>query len=446
MKGSRLLCYALIGSCSLAFAGCSENPRYIINTPVDQSSIECTDPAGVSCVVKVNVQWDGVSVRPHPEIALDNTALPVVFMTSGNSSVVDITTGLGSHTVVVSGDLSAKGTIATYSAQSAFTVTAQLPPTGGPGGFSVSAAPSDLLVERGKSATTTVTITRIAPFTGAVTLAIIAPPTGIAAPSVTIPAGTSTGSITVSASVAAVHGKPTLPLTGTSSGVANAGTPLKLTVGRETGTFQEANPTPYQSNLPQTKTALAGGFRVDIAAGGTTLPQPRKATFFRGTQAVGNEIGFTLGPNSTLGGAGFCANSAPVAITRGVVLSGAMPSYPSQNVVTLLDLTATAPSLIEVPIDMTVQRTGGPLISFQPRVFFSRDCTVALVAGANKLGPSNHILRVYDLKSGQPIGAEVTFDTPVFTALLRNAGAKQEVEIKVDVGGTNPQTVVRAIP
>ena len=95
---------------------------------------------------------------------------------------------------------------------------------------------------------------------------------------------------------------------------------------------------------------------------------------------------------------------------------------------------------------MTVQRTGGPFISFQPRVFFSRDCTVALVAGANKLGPSNHILRVYDLKSGQPIGSEVTFDTPVFSALLRNAGAKQEVEIKVDVGGTNPQTVVRAIP
>ena len=88
---------------------------------------------------------------------------------------------------------------------------------------------------------------------------------------------------------------------------------------------------------------MAGGFRVDIAAGGTTLPQPQKATFFRGTQAVGNEIGFTKGPNSTLGGAGFCANTAPVAITRGVVLSGAMPSYPSQNVVTLLDLTATAP-------------------------------------------------------------------------------------------------------
>lgn len=446
MHCDRLLSGVIVVSLSFAVAGCQENPHYQINRPVDQSSIACTDPAGVNCQVPIEVQWEGVSVRPHPEVALDNAPLTVLFNDTGNSSAAILTTGLGAHTLVVSGDLTAKGSIATYSAQSAFTVTAQLPPTGGPGGFSVSAAPSDLLVERGKSATTTVTITRIAPFAGAVTLAISAPPTGIAAPSVTIPAGTSTGTITISASAAAVHGKPMLPLTGTSSGVANAGTPLKLTVGRETGTFQEANPTPYQSNVPQTKTALAGGFRVDIAAGGTTLPQPRKATFFRGTQAVGNEIGFTLGPNSTLGGAGFCANTAPVAITRGVVLSGAMPSYPSQNVVTLLDLTATAPQLIEVPTDMTVQRTGGPLISFQPRVFFSRDCTVALVAGANKLGPSNHILRVYDLNSGQPIGAEVTFDTPVFSALLRNAGAKQEVEIKVDVGGTNPQTVVRAIP
>jgi hypothetical protein len=187
---------------------------------------------------------------------------------------------------------------------------------------------------------------------------------------------------------------------------------------------------------------------VDISVGPPSLPQPRKAQFFRGTQTVGNEIGFTVGPVSTLGGAGFCNNTSTAAITRGVVLSGALPGFASQNVVFILNVTANAPALVQIPADMTVTQSSGTLVSFQPRVFFSRDCTLALVAGANKLGPSRNILRVYDLATGNPIGSEVPFETGTFSALVRNAPTpgKQEVEVKVDTGTPSAQTPVIAVP
>lgn len=447
MTSDRLLRGTLICSTLLGAAGCSPTPHYVINRPADQSSVACTDPAGLLCDIQLDVQWDGVSVRPQPELALDGNPMTGVFSTSGKSSVGSVKAALGSHTVVVSGDLAAKNTVATYTASSTFTVAPAPPPSGGSGGFTVSASPPAVLVERGKSVMTTITVTRVAPFTGAVTLALSTPPTGITSPSVVVAAGTPSGVVTLAVGASAAHGKVMLSLAATSTGVPNAGTPLTLTVGRETGGFVEANPTPYLSTVPSSRSALAGNFRVDIGTGAPSLPQPRKASFFRGTQAVGGDIGFTLGPVSNIGGAGFCANSAPMAITRGVVLSGAMPGYAAQNVVTILDLTAAAPRLIETTADMNVQQTtNGPFILFQPRVFFSQDCTVALVVGANKLGPSKHILRLLDLLTGQPIGTEVPFETATFSALLRNAGLQQEVEIKVDTGSPSAQTVVRTIP
>jgi hypothetical protein len=428
-----------------ALASCSPNPRYVINAPANGASIVCTDAAGVSCNVPVDVQWDGVSVRPHPEATLDGVPLTAPFSTSGRSSVATLITGVGAHTLGVSGDLAAKGTIGTYSATSAFTVTPKPPVTPPTGGFSLSANPNALVVERGKSATTTVTVTRTAPFTGAVTVAASAPPPGLTATGA-IAAGATSSPVTINATTAAAVGKMTLNLTGT-SGTLTASTSVAVTIGRETGAFQEANPAPYQSTLPSTVNALAGTFRADISTGAPSLPQPRKASFFRGTQRVGNDIGFTLGPVSNLGGAGFCNNTSAAAITRGVVLSGQLPGFASQNVVMFLDMTVNSPQVVQTTADMNVQQTtGGPFILFQPRVFFSRDCTLALVAGANKLGPSKHILGMFNLINGQPIGSEVPFETATFSALVRNAAGKQEVEVKVDTGSPSAQTVVIAIP
>jgi hypothetical protein len=51
-----------------------------------------------------------------------------------------------------------------------------------------------------------------------------------------------------------------------------------------------------------------------------------------------------------------------------------------------------------------------------------------------------------DLITGQPLGTEVPFETATFSALLRNNGSKQEIEIKVDTGAPSAQTTVIPIP
>ena len=424
----------------LALVSCTTMPRYVINRPATGTSIECTDAAGVRCSVPVDVQWDGVSVRPHPEATLDTVPLAAPFSARGRSSVATLFTGVGTHTLRVWGDLAANNTVGTYSATSVFTVT---PP---PGRFGLSANPSVLVVERGTSATTTIAVMRGAPFTGAVTVAASSPPPGVTVTPATVGAGATSGVVTINASTAARIGKVTLNLRGTSATLTDD-TQIAVTIGRETGAFQEANPTPYQSSLPSSVNAASGSFRVDISVGPPSLPQPRKARFFRGTQAVGSEIGFALGPVSNIGGAGFCDNSSAAAITRGVVLSGQLPGLASQNVVMFLDLTVNSPAVFQAPVDMNVQHTtSGPFIQFQPRVFFSPDCTLALVAGANKLGPSMHTLRVLNLLNGQQIGSEVPFETGSFSALVRNAATRQDVEVKVDIGSPTARTVVIAVP
>ena len=432
------------GTAALAFAlaGCTYTPSYTINKPLSGSSIVCTDPLGMGCQVPLDIQWRGVQVKPQPDLTLDGVVLPPTTLTqSTTSSVGTLTVPLGGHTLLVAGDLTGNNTLQHVTATSSFTVTAKPPPTGG---FSLVAPATDVLVERGKCATVLIAVSRTAPFTGPVVLSLGVPPPGITAAAVTVtgPSGT----LSICAAAGAALGKVTVGVTGTGTGVPSAGTPVKLIIGRQVGPFLEANPTPYLSTLPSSRPSLTQGFRVDIRAG-AGLPQPRMASFFdsAGTQ-VGPDIGFTLGPASNIGGAGFCANSAPLALTRGVVLSGALPGFSSQNVFTFLDLTASSPRLIQQPADMQVQPSTGTLYVFQPRVFFSQDCTLALVASANPIGPSKNTLRVLDLVSGQPIGAEVPFDTNIFSALLRNNGQKQEVEVKADTGTSTATTTVIPMP
>ncbi|MGI9077510.1 MAG: hypothetical protein ACR2G6_09310 [Gemmatimonadaceae bacterium] len=53
-------------------------------------------------------------------------------------------------------------------------------------------------------------------------------------------------------------------------------------------------------------------------------------------------------------------------------------------------------------------------------------------------------MRLPHRTSGQPIGADVPFQTATFSALLRNAGSKQEIEIKVDAGSPRGRWCIRS--
>jgi hypothetical protein len=249
--------------------------------------------------------------------------------------------------------------------------------------------------------------------------------------------------MTFSATNAASLGNVGGTLTATGTGIPTATRSVLTHIGRIVGAFAEASPTPYSSTLPSTVNSASGSYRVEISTGSPGLPQPRKASFFKGATHLGNDVGFTLGPVSTLGGAGFCKDTGGVP-GQGVVLSGMLPGFASQNVFTFVDLDGAAHLERQMTADM--QSSAGTLHVFQPRVFFSADCSVAMVVGVSTLGPLKNTLRLLDLNSGNPLGSDLNFDTNIFSATLQTVGTSQRVQVTTDTGAATVQTMNATLP
>lgn len=428
---------ALLSACA--------TPRYDIQAPTG-TAVPCgAVTSGGPCQVKARVAWVGASLHPVPELWLDGVVVPNALTPASGNVVGTLSMAPGPHVVVVTGILSDGWSFKSYSATSNFTVAPPPPPTTPTGSLTLTTPVAALLVERTKSVTVPITISRTAPFAGAVTVTVAGLPMGATASPLTILPTQTSGALMLSVPASVPFGKSSLTLSGSAGPAGPSDTaPLALTVGRAAGALIEANPTPYASTLPSTVTSRSGTFRVEISTGAPTLPQPRKARFFRGTQPLGSEIGFALGPVSTLGGAGFCDDTAAGALTRGVVLTGMPAGFASQNVFTFVDLTGNAGVQRQVPANM--QSSAPAPHVFQPRVFFSADCSIALVASVNTLGPQNHLVQVFDMTTGSPLGSEIPFDTPIFSATLQTVGAAQRVEVKVDTGAAGAQVVHRPVP
>jgi hypothetical protein len=100
------------------------------------------------------------------------------------------------------------------------------------GGFTLALSPTSLTVPQGSSGTTTVTITKTAPFTGAVALSATGLPSGVTAafdPS-SVTGGTST--LTLTASGSAATGSHTITVRGAGTGVSDQSATLALTVNQ----------------------------------------------------------------------------------------------------------------------------------------------------------------------------------------------------------------------
>ena len=146
-------------------------------------------------------------------------------------------------------------------------------PAGPVGSFTLALAAPAVLIERTKSSALAVSVTRVAPFSGPVTVSVGSAgasavlPTGVLANALTIPAGRSVGTLTIAVSGAAKFGSSALAVRGAApGGVASTSAPLALVVGRATGSFAEASPTPYASTVPSNVTSHTAAFRVEVAA------------------------------------------------------------------------------------------------------------------------------------------------------------------------------------
>lgn len=425
-------------------AACTTMPGYVIQLPATGTSVACAPPTGTGpCQVTAQVAWRGVSVNPTPDLSLDGAAVPNALSVPPAGGFVSGTLPMapGSHKIDVAGLISDGGSIQTYTSSSTFTVSPRPVPVGS---VAIQAPTMPALLERTKTAMVSVAVVRTTPFNGpvVVSFAATAPATGVTAMSATIAATATSATIVFTASGVATLGIVDGTLTATGTGIAATTRSVSLRVGRTTGAFGEASPTPY-SSLP-TAFSSSGTFKVAITAGAPGLPQPWKASFFKGTTQLGTDIGFTLGPVSTLGGAGFCNDVPGPTPGRGVVLSGALPGFASQNVLTFVDLDSATHAIHEVTADMQ-SSAGGPHV-FQPRVYFSRDCSVAMIVGVSTLGPLANVLRLIDLTTGNPLGSELNFATNIYGATLTTVGSTQRVQVVTDTGTATAQTMNANVP
>jgi hypothetical protein len=324
-------------------------------------------------------------------------------------------------------------------------------------GLTLNLAPNTLVIERGSSGITSATIARTGGFAGTVTITPSPPPalpTGVTVAPATIAAGLTTGPVTFAVDAAAqIKTTPGLRVgaAGPNMTPTAPAASVTLIVPPATGPFIEASPAPYTNGAANsTVNSLTGTFSVDINTGAAAaVPQPRSARFRKSTTPVGSAVGFTVGPTSNLGGAGFCVdNGAKPARTRGVVMSGAPVASNAQYSFTLIDLMGT-PSVIR-QMDADGSKSSPALVA-QPRIYFSPDCTLALVKGVNILGPSNYSLTVNSMETGNPLsgscGSPIQFNTYTSpTAVVQRTGTQTSVMVTVDAGTPSAQTCTYTVP
>ena len=180
----------------------------------------------------------------------------------------------------------------------------------------------------------------------------------------------------------------------------------------------------------QTATSTNGAVSVEARTGAQEgLPSAFAAVFRRGTVTIGNAIGYNHGatnqPNGAYGGAGFCAAS-----NAGFVIAGQGPGVvtpaSAQFASFFLDFLSGRQSS---QTDVASFRSA---YYFQPRVWFSPDCSVAIVAGAHPVGPVNNLAQVIDVARGVFLGS-FEFVAPTFTAAVTTtASGTQQVTFTVN--------------
>ncbi len=373
--------------------------------------------------VPVHVTWHGEMRSGTFQAHLDNKVVTDQFRIDyvTNRAVAQLTPTSGTHQLRVSGDL--WSTLLQNYHRHSTTRTFTVSPASGSFGFSLQ--PTTLLLERGGSGQVAVNVERAGSFNGAIEFSSTAP-SGVSTNAPTIASGQSTGTLTVTVGADAAFTTRTLDITGRANIDSLAKVheqSLTLKVARKSGMFVAADPA-FQL-VGQNLGSPDDRFNVTISTGQQVAdPADYAATFRQGAQTLGAPIGFFLDPDTKQGGAGFCPTS-----DVGVVLSGqgARLGMPSQYRITFIDLAQVPHALRSFPVDGSKGN-----YTFAPRVYFSPDCTLALIAGANSAGASNNVLSIFDLRTGDQIGHNIEFNSGSFSASITNTGNQSVLNVTAD--------------
>jgi hypothetical protein len=211
-------------------------------------------PSGTTTTPTVTLTWSGLP-----------SGVTASFSTTSLTSSATITLSATSAAAAGTSTLVITGTNGTTTATAKLPVTVTSNPTGA---IALSASPATVSVAAGGTgASSTVTIARTS-FTGAVALAATGLPTGVTA--AFSPASTTGNSSTVtfSASSSAVAGTSTVTLTGTGTGVSAASTTVALTVTTGGTTAPCANAVTFTGNTNTFNTTGAACYRTSATING----------------------------------------------------------------------------------------------------------------------------------------------------------------------------------
>ncbi|MCA1837533.1 MAG: hypothetical protein LC674_01760, partial [Actinobacteria bacterium] len=241
-----------------------------------------------------------------------------------------------------------------------------------------------------------------------------------------IPTSATTGTLTLSATHGTPFAERMLIITG--SGQANGemarhSQALSLMVSRQLGSFVETIPD-FRS-IGQAKRSPNGRFSARVASGIDERAESQMTAIFETASGKpkSRPVGFYADPGTKLGGIGFCrASQAAVILSASASSMDAGEGYS----LTFVSLGQTTP-----PRHMEVYAAGDTAI-FPPRIFFSPDCTVALVTGFSNSKSSQQTLSVIDLVTGELLGKPAAIRSLIFSASMVLRNQQPVVEVRTD--------------
>jgi peptidoglycan/xylan/chitin deacetylase (PgdA/CDA1 family) len=367
-KKRNLICLASIALIFLIFlivllsVSCGGNPTPASAKPAPPtfSSITLT-PQGASVQVGVTQQF---TAAPKDQYGNSMASVPLTFASS-NPAIASISaTGLATGIAV--------GTSTITVASDGVSTSALLTVTAAPN-FTLSVAPSTLIVTQGSSIPSTITVNPTGGFTGSVSLAASGLPSGVTASFTSTSATTSTLALT--ASNTATTGPATVVITGTSEGLTPQTTTINLAVALPPSVLTKISVSPASASIK------IGSQQRFTAVG---IDQYNKA--MRG-------IGFTWATTSNCvtlnesSATGVCQGTASiVASAQGVSSSPALLTVlPPPPALTTITLTPVNPSILTTGAQQFaatgIDQYGNPMsgITF---TFASSNQSVATISAA----------------------------------------------------------------
>jgi hypothetical protein len=388
-------------------AGCSS---FGIYQPANNASV--MSPAAVV------IQWKPDQTTPALKVTVDGADRTNEFSISASGATASLVLPPGQHAIRATAQIYDPFYQKAIAQDTTVTVTVPGPD------FTISA--TDVSIARNATGGLAVTVVPSNGFMSPVAVSPGANPTGVTLSGATVTPPATTGSLLLSAAKTAPLSSTTVPLTGTSGSLMHS-TSAKVKVIAAMGPFAQAT---FAVTVPPANATSPDGTVPLTAVTGSSVANPSAYVARFGSGAATKDIGYNLGQsvqnnqitNLAFGGAGFCPASL-----AGFVIAGVGPGVVSNlpYVVTLFDFssravkTVDASSIQPYPLPATVPPNG--YYGLDPVVYFSPDCSLAIVVGADALGPTKNAATFIDVTTGRQLGNK-TFNGPL-SASVTASGA-----------------------